>query len=75
MNKRSMFLLGVIMGGALTLAIAPQVRKEMIQKLKQPFKSLKVDEMRQEVQQPQFSREELDQDLEQLSQRVEALLQ
>ena len=75
MNKRSMFLLGAIMGGTLTLAFAPQARKEMIQKIQQAFKSLKVDEVRQDVQQPQFSCEELDQQLEQLSQRVEALLQ
>lgn len=70
-----MFLLGVIMGGTLTLAIAPQARKEMIQKIKQSFKTITVDEVVQDVQQPQFSREELKQQLEQLSQRVEALLQ
>ena len=75
MNKRSMFLLGVIMGGTLTLAIAPQARKEMIRKIKQSFKSIKVDEVVQDAQQPQFSREELEQQLEQLSQRVESVLQ
>lgn len=73
MNRRSMFLLGVIVGGTLTLAIAPQARKGIIQKMNQPFKSLKVDKMAQEVQQPKLSHEELDQQLEQLSQRVEAL--
>lgn len=75
MNKRSMFLLGVITGGTLILTIAPQARKEVIQKIKQHFKSLKVNEVGPEVQQPQLCREELDKDLEQLSQRVEALLQ